>query len=52
MVRVYGVARQIRHPEYSSKTYDNDIALWKLSMPADLSFFRTVCLSVPGIYVH
>ena len=49
VVRVHKVALQIRHPSYSSRTYDNDIALWKLSQPADLSFFRTVCLSVPGI---
>ena len=43
-VRVHSVIRMVRHPDYSPANYDNDIALWRLELPADPHHFRTICL--------
>ena len=48
VVRVHEVEQRVRHPQYNTATYDNDIAMWKLKTPADLSHFRTICLPSPG----
>ena len=48
VVRVHEVEQRMRHPQYNTATYDNDIAMWKLKTPADLSHFRTICLPSPG----
>ena len=49
VVRVHALEKMIKHPLYNDRTYDNDIAMWKLATPADLHHFRTICLPVPGI---
>lgn len=49
VVRVHELVKRIKHPLYNDRTYDNDIAMWKLATPADLHHFRTICLPVPGL---
>jgi hypothetical protein len=51
-VRVYRVTRQIRHPAYNEKTYDSDIALWRLASPADPFHFRPICLPWPKMHLR
>ena len=51
-VRVHHVVERLRHPDYNTANYDNDIALWKLKEPADLTHFRLACLPVKGKTVH
>lgn len=45
---VLGVAEIINHPDYSSVTNDNDIALLKLSTAVDLSVYTPACLPEAG----
>ena len=47
-VRVHQVVKRLRHPKYNTANYNNDIALWKLMEPADLTRFRVACLPVKG----
>ena len=51
-VRVHHVQHRIRHPDYNTANYDNDIALWKLKEPADLTHFRLACLPVKGETIY
>jgi len=46
---VFRVLEQIRHPHYSTKNYDSDIALWKLESNANINWFRPICLPKPGM---
>ncbi|KAI4455114.1 serine protease gd n-terminus [Holotrichia oblita] len=44
-VQDHQVSKIIRHPQYDSKTYSNDIAVIKLSQPAEFTdFVRPICL--------
>jgi len=52
IVHVHKLSQQLKHPAYNTRTFDNDIALWKLDTPADLNLFRVVCLPVPGTRVR
>ena len=47
-VTVHKVVERIRHPEYNTANYDNDIALWRLQTPADMNHFRPICVPHPG----
>ncbi|KAM4598243.1 transmembrane protease serine 9-like [Polymixia lowei] len=43
------VSRIIRHPNYNSQTYNNDMALLKLSSPVNFTeYIRPVCLAATG----
>ncbi|KRT86291.1 Trypsin, partial [Oryctes borbonicus] len=44
-IQDHQVSRITRHPQYDSKTYSNDVAVLKLSHPAEFTdFVRPVCL--------
>ena len=47
-VTVHQVVERIRHPKYNPANFNHDIALWRISPPADLNHFRPVCLPQPG----
>jgi len=51
VARVHEVIKMIKHPQYNSLTYNNDIAMWKLASPADFHHFRTICIPSPGEWV-
>uniref|UniRef100_A0A3Q3DN03 Peptidase S1 domain-containing protein n=1 Tax=Hippocampus comes TaxID=109280 RepID=A0A3Q3DN03_HIPCM len=42
------VSLNISHPAYNSDTFDNDVALLKLSSPVTFDYIRPICLAADG----